>query len=335
MTDHDQQPPADRLAALVADETGQAVEGLDGVAAADPDDRKRALRAVLGIAEERPTALEGAVAPLAAFLTDDERAVRLTTAKSFVALARSDPALVVPCVASLADRLADEDEFYYVRARCAEALGYVAHEYPDEVASPETLADLRVGLSFEDPAVTEKLAKALAGVALGDPRRLRHQVATLAEHLDDDSDLVRYHLATALVAVGSASPTRLADAADALAARLDDDEAHVRGRAAEALGLLASAADVEASLPEGRLADLCDDDEQFVARRARFALDAARGDPGDAAATPVGTVESVRSTTEAAAESVASPGEDGECPQCGLSLPADGPPMCPRCGAPR
>jgi len=34
-------------------------------------------------------------------------------------------------------------------------------------------------------------------------------------------------------------------------------------------------------------------------------------------------------------ESMTTPDADGECPHCGLELPKQGPPMCPRCGAPR
>jgi HEAT repeat protein len=62
-----------------------------------------------------------------------------------------------------------EDEFYYVRARCAEALGYIAVETPEAVTDPDILADLRIGLAFDEPEGKEKLAKALAHVALGGP----------------------------------------------------------------------------------------------------------------------------------------------------------------------
>lgn len=46
----------------------------------------------------------------------------------------------------LGERFADEDEFYYVRARAAEALGYVALEAPENVISPEIRADFHIGL---------------------------------------------------------------------------------------------------------------------------------------------------------------------------------------------
>jgi HEAT repeat protein len=83
--------------------------------------------------------VEPALPACEALLKDDERSVRLTTAKLFVAAAEADPDAVVPMVPALADRLADDEEFYYVRARSAEALGYVALEHPDIVASPEML----------------------------------------------------------------------------------------------------------------------------------------------------------------------------------------------------
>ena len=84
-------------------------------------------------------------------------------------LAESEPEATLPAADALGERLADDEEFYYVRARCAEALGYVAVDAPAAVTDPETLADLRVGLAFDEPEVKEKLAKALAHVALGDP----------------------------------------------------------------------------------------------------------------------------------------------------------------------
>lgn len=289
--------------------------------------RKRTLRALRSLAEDRPAAFAGVVPALTPFLTDGERSIRLTTAKLLVAVAEADPSAVVPALSALADRLADDEEFYYVRARSAEALGYVALEHPDVASSPEVLADLRIGLSFDEPEVREKLAKALEHVALGDPRRLRHHVSTLVAHLDDDVELVRYHLCTALAVVGCASPDSLVDGRTALVARLDDDSPFVRGRAAEALGLLAR---VDASVREAL--DVLDDEEPFVAERTRFALgvDASRderaGDPG--------TVDGIRATTGDAVAAITTPNADGECRHCGLALPENGPPMCPRCGAP-
>jgi HEAT repeat protein len=185
-------------------------------------------------------------------LEDDERSVRLTTAKLFVAVAKAEPDAVVSCVPALTSRLADEEEFYYVRARAAEALGYVALDHPDAVTTPEMLADLRIGLSFEDSEVREKLAKALEFVAVGNPGRLRQQVSTLAEHLDDENVLVRYHLCTALAAVGCEYPAALAEVTDTLTERLDDENIYVRGRAVEAFGLLARSGAEDASLVEGK-----------------------------------------------------------------------------------
>jgi len=49
----------------------------------------------------------------------------------------------------------------------------------------EMVADLRIGVEFDKSAIKEKLAKTLANVALSDPSRLRYQLASLTEHLDD------------------------------------------------------------------------------------------------------------------------------------------------------
>jgi HEAT repeat protein len=331
MTDPAQPPSPGRPAELLAagDREGAAacLGRLD-----DADARKRALRELRNLAEERPEAFGDFAGTLATFLDDEERAVRLTTAKLFVALAQSVPDVVLPAVESLADRLADDGEFYYVRGRCAEALGYVTLEAPGAVEDPAVLADLRVGLSFDEPEVREKLAKGLACVALGDPDRLRHLVPSLAEHLDDDRVLVRYHLCTALAAVGCEHPENLSEAAAPLRARLADESPYVQGRAVEAVALLARSGAPADPVPGlGGVAD--DDAPPFLTDRVRFAR-ASLGD--DTGRTPdgVGTVESIRRGTDEAVAAIRSTDGDGECPHCGLELPDGAPPMCPRCGAP-
>lgn len=332
----DTEPPSsiERLPDIVETDDDAAVRCLGALREASPEDRKDALRELRSVADDRPTAFEALLPPLTPFLEDDERSVRLTAVKLFVDVAAAEPATVAPTVPSLADRLADEDEFYYVRARAAEALGYVALERPDAVTSPAVVADLRIGLEFDEPEVREKLAKALELVAIGDPQRLRHRASRLADHLDDGAELVRYHLTTALVEVACESPGAIAGSAEALVARLDDDCPFVRGRAAEALGLIARADATGPPLPTTDLTALTNDDEAFVAERARFAVAASEGGSGpDESVDGVGTVESVRGTTDDAVEAITSP--DGECPHCDLELPEDGPPLCPRCGTPR
>lgn len=335
MSDPNQPSIPDYLPTLLEESANEeAVACLDRLDAADTETRKRALRAVRTVAEEPPHSFGDLAGPFARFLTDEDRAVRLTTAKLFVTLARSDPAAVLPAVDEVADRLADDSEFYYVRARCAEALGYVAVDSPDAVTDPETLADLRIGLSFDEPEVKQKLAKTLAYVALGDPDRLRHQVDSLAEHLDDDEALVRYHLCTALVVVGCVHPAKLVDATDALRARLADENPYVRGRAAEALGLLAGSDGSIESIPDVDDVDAEDDEApSFLTDRLRFCRHRLAEEPSGSPPAGVGTIESVREGTDDVVEAMTS-SDDGACPHCGLALPEDAPPMCPRCGAP-
>jgi hypothetical protein len=294
--------------------------------------RKACLRSLEAAVADTPGLVEPALRACEALLTDDERSVRLTTAKLCVAVAEDDPDAIVPLVPALAERLGDDEEFYYVRARSAEALGYIALDHPDAVASPAVVADLRFGLSFDGPEVKAKLAKALEHVALGDPGRLTHHVGTLAEHLSDESELVRYHLSTALVAVGYEYPKRLAPASDALSTALDDESAYVRGRAVEALDLLARS---EADGPSPETPAVCEDDEApFVAERVRVARGA--GEPGDNEWSEtddgIGSVAAIRKTTNEVVAEITAP--DSECPHCGLALAAGGPPLCPRCGTP-
>jgi HEAT repeat protein len=161
--------------------------------------------------------------------------------------------------------------FYYVRARCADALGYVAVDAPDAVTGADTLANLRIELAFDEAEAKAKLAKALAHVALDDPGRLRHQVSPLAAYLDDENELVRYHLCTALVVVGCEHAERLTDAADAFRERLTDENPYVQGRAAEALGLLAETdATVESTPIVVELDSEDDDPSSFLSERVQF-----------------------------------------------------------------
>ncbi|WP_137290541.1 HEAT repeat domain-containing protein [Natronorubrum halophilum] len=310
----------------------EAKRCLERLRDADTGTRKTALRALRQLGEERPTALEPVLEALTPFLTDEERSIRLTTAKLFVAIAEAEPDATAAVVSPLADRLADEDEFYYVRARSAEALGYVALEHPTTVASPEVLADLRVGLSFDEPEVREKLAKTLEYVALGDQDRLRHHVADLTRHLTDSNEFVRYHLCTALVAIGCTYPSAVSESVDELSDRLDDESPYVRGRAAEAFGLLGRS-DSDVSVPD--VTSIADDDaEQFLADRVRFAIGADDDGQVDGASNGIGSIEAIRERTDEVVSEMSSPDGDG-CPYCGLSLPETGPPMCPRCGGPR
>lgn len=333
-------PPVEQLAELLdAGAHDDAIACLEQFETAPTEERKIALEALRRF-EAREWALEPLLPALSPFFTDGERSVRLKTAKLFVAVSEHDPDAVVSVLPMLTDRLADPDEFYFVRARAAEALGNVALEHTGEVASPAVVAELQIGLSFDEPEVKEKLAKALADIALGDPNRLDHRVPNLAEHLDDDDELVRYYLSTALAAIGCVAPEALAEEADALAARLDDENDHVRGRAAEAVGLLAGSDGDDSLSPEttSRLHEGCEDETEFVRDRARFALDVLDSIDGrkrsSGGSSGEGTLDGLRATTDEAVEAITSPDGDCVCPSCGLSIPDIGPPMCPRCGSP-
>jgi hypothetical protein len=340
MGDTSDSPPSDDVVEwLERGDIDAVTASLDGLRSAAAEDRTEAIRSLRRFAEEHPETFEPIVVALVPFLTDEERPIRLSTAKLFVAVARATPAAALEATEPLAARLADDEEFYYVRARSAEALGYLALEAPEDVVSPDVLADLRVGLEFDEPEVREKLAKALAHVAVASPSRLSHHVPTLVAHLDDDSEEIRYHLSTALVAVGCTDPDAVADAVGKLSARLDDDSPYVRGRAAEALGLVART-DTSATIPESKLtavvedADDAADDEAFAAERVRFALAGIEGSDSDNIDDEIGSLTAVRERTDEVLEAMRR-SEESVCPQCGLELPEGGPPMCPDCGAPR
>ncbi|MUV59645.1 HEAT repeat domain-containing protein [Halobacterium sp. CBA1126] len=326
-------PPTDRLTEYV--ETGAhdaAVTALEQYTAADSDARHEALQALHDLATTQPTVFTSVLPELAPFLDDPKRSVRLTTAKVFVAVADAEPAAVGRVSEPLLGRLADDEEFYYVRARAAEALGYVARDEPRAVDLRAFLAELRVGLSFDEPEVVAKLAKALECVALGRPQRLTHHTGELATHLDDDAELVRYHLLTAIAVVGCERPSALADCQAALGACLEDESPYVRGRAAEALGLVARADELECEVPEARLASLADEESSFAAERARYALDA-RDEGSAEAVVGVGSIRGIREETEEVVADITRPGE-AMCRECGRALPNHGPPVCPECGRP-
>jgi len=92
MSEPEQPPTPDRLTSLLKEGNHEeTVACLDRLGAADAETRKRSLRAVRDIAEEPTYSFDGLVGPLSTFLTDEDRAVRLTTAKLFVTLAQSEP----------------------------------------------------------------------------------------------------------------------------------------------------------------------------------------------------------------------------------------------------
>ncbi|EMA04640.1 hypothetical protein SAMN05443574_11618 [Haloarcula vallismortis] len=333
MDDHPGAPPETEVATLLKEGAdGDALKALERLSRAEPDTQQACFRSLKATADDQPELFDGVLPSLTEFLENSERPTRLTAAKLFVTVSEDAPDSVVPVASALAERLADESEFYYVRARCAEALGYVAVDYPDAVTSPEVVADLRIGLEFDRPEVKEKLAKALAYIALGRPERLQYQVDSLADHLRANSELVRYHLSTALVGIGSACPERLTDAREALVSCLEDESRYVRGRAAEALGLLVDTGTTE-SFPQAQLEALTTD-EEFVAKRARFALSQHRGEDPSDAFTGIATRNAIRAQTADIVSEIQTPEGDGECTHCGLSLPNAGPPLCPGCGTP-
>lgn len=334
MNDTNDLPSPDQLRDLVdAGAVDDAAESLSQLETESADDRKTVVQALRTHAESAPAAVTPLAPALTPFLTDAERSVRLSTTKLFVTLAAADPNAVADTAESLADRLADDEEFYYVRARAAEALGYVAAAQPS-VVTPEILADLRIGLTFDEPEVKTKLAKALASVALGNPRRLRHQTDDLAGHLAADDELVCYQLATALVAVGCEHPDALPECVDALTDRLDDDNPYVRGRAAEALGLLARTTADHPPALESTLAPLTDDNESFVVDRVQFAVAGLTETSGTTDAGPIGTTEAIRERTDEIVEAITTPDVDDGCPHCGVAISGSGPPHCPQCGRP-
>lgn len=335
MGDTNQPAPPQQIHELVtAGAVDDAVDLLSQLDTATTDDRKATLQSLRTLADSDPDAVTPLESALRPFLTDPERPVRLSTAKLLVTLAAADPDAVVDSVPALTERLADDEEFYYVRARAAEAIGYVAVSRP-EIVTPEILAELRIGLSFDELEVVRKLSKALAYVALGNPGRLRHHADELADHLDSDDELRRYQLATALVAVGCEHPDALSDGGDALAGLLDDDCPYVRGRAVEALGLFArGSGEIPVSLDALDTESVDDDDAAaFLTDRLRFATTGV--DDGSQRSVPndVGSPRAIADRTDEIVEAITTPDGDG-CPNCGLSLPENGPPTCPRCGCP-
>lgn len=62
------------------------------------EDRKSVLQGLRRYADEQPNRFAPFLAALTPFLTDEERSIRLTTAKLFVAVAEADSDAVVPYV---------------------------------------------------------------------------------------------------------------------------------------------------------------------------------------------------------------------------------------------
>lgn len=336
MTDLD---PAE---ALEAGDPAKAASALNARRDAAPEERKRALRRLRAVADGNPELLVPLVDGVAAFLTDETRPIRLAAVKLLAAVAAEDPASVLRVCPAVADRLADDEELSFVRARAAETVGAVAVEHPEEAATPAVLADLTIGLAFDEPEVRTELARALERIAVGDPSRLAHRVETVADHLDDDEELVRYHLLTAILAVACARPERVDPVRSLVVDRLDDESPYVRGRAAELLGVLGPNRSDDDDPPAlSPSADAEADGYRFEAARTGFTRVRLAGcgvdrndDAPESSFGPdsLGTVDGVRSTSEAVVEAIRRT-DERPCPHCGGDLP-DGAPVCPSCGSP-
>ncbi|WP_276259787.1 hypothetical protein [Haloglomus litoreum] len=273
-----------------------AREGPEAFAAACPDDgdaRHELATALRERAESDPDAVADALAGLAPLLADDRDSTRLLTAKTYLAVAEARPGAVP--TAPLRDAL--DDDFYYVRGRAVQALGRVARARGE--VDPSLLARLLNGLELEREESRERYAGALADCALADAAALRTLVPDIADALDDDSAVVRYHLVTALAAVAEVEPGWVADVADALREQLADGESYVAGRAAEALGYAGVAVD-RAVAGDGGDAD----DEALAFRDERVAFAA-----GDA---PTADLPAIAEGHDDAAEAVAAPDEQGD-----------------------
>lgn len=267
-----------------------AREGPDRLAAAmppDPDGRTAAARALRKRADADPSDVTGSLDGLATLFDDGADAVRLLTAKTFLACADHDP----HAVPTEPLRAALDDEFYYVRGRAAQALGRVTRATGE--ADPTLVARLLNGLTLERTESRERYAGALADVALGAPAAVRTVSADLAAGLDDESVRVRYQLATALAALAIDHPGRVEAVAAALRGRLDDEEPYVAGRAAETLGYAGVACEPPSF-------DGDDAAATFAAERAAFARDP---DP----TTRERLLDALRADHDAVAETVGVP----------------------------
>lgn len=305
----------DALAALATD-----------LADAPTETQKACATAFRDAVDESTDRGEAALPAVEPLLDSGDRAVRLTAVKGCATLAAARPSAVDPLVSTLTDLL--DDDFYYVRGRAAETLGYVALADPDAIDRATVVARLLNALSLDRPEIRQHVAAAVARIALGDPGALRSVVGEFDAHLDDGDELVRYHLTTAVVAVATEYPTYCRSLAGPLRDRLDDDQSYVRGRAAEALGLVAPVDSEVVAAAADRLRELTDGSE-FVADRARFAL-------ADGTSPPDGVADrtAIAEGTPAIVDDITGPPEDAGCPHCGETLGGVEPPFCPACGAP-
>lgn len=297
-------------------ETGDFPPGLvDDVSDAKPEDRKHCARV---LRDESDTGV-GAVPVIDTLLSDPERSVRLTAVKAVVDIASESPGAVKPLAEKLDDLL--YDEFYFVRGRSAEAVGYIVHEYPDAEGIPSTVGiTLFDALSLDESEVRRKVAKAISMVACSRPEDVLPNAKEVFDHADDDDAVVRYHLLTTLVALALRSPSEMEPHASDVEPFLEDENPYVRGRAVEFLGLVDP--DVLGDLESREYEHRTDEAEEFESLRVEWAFD----DDGN-------LVESLHAETDEKVRGVEREASDATlCPNCGEPVPDT--PTCPRCGAP-
>jgi len=101
MDDSRQPPSIDQLEVRFEEEPREwLVTWVERLTESDAGMRKATLRTLRQFAERQPAALEPILTTLALFLTDEERSIRLTTAKLFVVVAEAEPDAVESVVSS-------------------------------------------------------------------------------------------------------------------------------------------------------------------------------------------------------------------------------------------
>lgn len=168
-----------------------------------------------------------ALDPLVVSLRADDGAVRRTAAEALYDVASTEPARVAESEAVSALVAALDDENPLVRERAAMALASVAEECDALAPVADSLAD---HLDDEYDVVTDYLAYALQCIAARTPETVVDVVPELCPVLSAEMKSTRYHVISTLVAVTDSDPDAVRPAIEPLLDVVDSRDSATEAR---------------------------------------------------------------------------------------------------------
>lgn len=212
------------------------------------------------VAEDNPSEVVEYVPLLAALVDDNSDTVRKEAVLAIGYVAREYPEEVAPAIDEITDRIGE------IPTRSLFSVGQVLKEYPNfgKPMIPE-LADM---LDKENHRVRNNALATLADLADEYPEEIKEYIPRFGDLLDDDDNYIRYNAVTVLSRIGIEHPSDVEEFAPRVMGMLDSDMDRTRANACWFLGYVGHE-DARSELE--RLAN--DDDSEDVRKAAEMSIE--------------------------------------------------------------